>query len=231
MLGLFDSGSGGLNTVRYIKKLAPVVDLIYKIDRKNAPYGTKTEKDLIGIIESNLDELADRGAHKILIACCTASALYDKLSERHRAMSIPIISPIADAAKASSENGRIGVIATLGTVRSHAFAKALCDRAVFEIAAQELVGLIDGGVCDKNATQEDLYTLERIVLPLARKNTDTLILGCTHFPVLYESFTRVCRPLGIKNVIDSAKVGAMTLLKDTENKERIYKWQTTEEEE
>ena len=231
MLGLFDSGSGGLNTVRYLKELAPSVDLVYKIDRENAPYGIKKKKQLIEIIENNIDELASRGASKSLIACCTASALYEDLGEWHKAVSIPIIHPVANAARVSSENGRIGVVATLGTVSSHTFARALVDRSVFEVEAQELVGLIDGGLCDATAEKNDIKMLRRIVLPLARKNTDTLILGCTHFPALYDSFIKVCHPLGIKNVINSAKIGAMELLKHAEDDERKEKWQTTEEEE
>ena len=231
MLGLFDSGSGGLNTVRYLKEIAPNVDLVYKIDRENAPYGTKKKNQLIGIIESNIEELAKRGASRSLIACCTASAMYDELGEWHRSVSIPIIHPVADAAKAVSENGRIGVVATLGTVRSHAFAKALFDRTVFEVEAQELVALIDSGLCDATADKTDINMLRRIVLPLARKNTDTLILGCTHFPALYHSFVKVCHPFGIKNVINSAEIGAMALIKHAEDDERKEKWQTTEEEE
>lgn len=230
LLGLFDSGSGGLNTVRYVKEAAPSIDLIYKIDRENSPYGIKSKKELIGIIERNIDELTERGAQRVLIACCTASTLYGELSERHRAVSVPIISRVASEASETTENGRIGVIATLATVRSHAFKKALLHRTVYELEAQKLVGLIDGGLCDATAEKEDEDMLRRIVLPLARKNIDTLILGCTHFPALCKSFEGVCRPLGIKRIIDSAKVGAMALLEGVEN-ERKEKWQTTEEEE
>ena len=231
MLGLFDSGSGGLNTVRCIKESSPSVDLVYTIDRENAPYGTKKKNQLIKIIERNIEELEARGASKTLIACCTASALYDNLGEWHKSVSVPIIAPVANAARAVSESGRIGVAATIGTVSSHAFAKALSDHTVFEIEAQELVGLIDGGLCDATADKTDIKMLRRIVLPLARKNTDTLILGCTHFPALYESFVKVCYPLGIKHVINSARIGAMALLERREDDERKEKWQTTEEEE
>ena len=67
MLGLFDSGSGGLNTIRYIKKYFPSVDLVYKIDRENSPYGTKTQEKIIQITKNNIDDLMSRGAEKILI--------------------------------------------------------------------------------------------------------------------------------------------------------------------
>lgn len=231
MLGLFDSGSGGLNTVRYLKELAPRIDLVYKIDREHSPYGIKSKKELIGIIEGNIDELIDRGAEKILIACCTASALHGELTDYHRAVSIPIISAVASAADTATESGKIGVLATAGTVRSHAFARALPERTVFEREAQELVGLIDGGLTDGSVTPYHEELLRRLVTPLAGRNIDTLILGCTHFPALYHSFARVCHPLGIKNVIDSAKIGAMTLSEIAEKNERKKKWQITEEEE
>lgn len=211
MLGLFDSGSGGLNTVRYIRNHLTQIDLVYKIDRNNSPYGIKTEEELIKITENNIDELVERGAKKVLIACCTASTVYEHLDNKHKRLSIPIISPIATYAKQSSQTGHIGVIATERTVRSHAFRNALPKCCVTEIAAQDLVSLIDSGLNDSNATKNDKFHLLRIVREFANKNIDTLILGCTHFPALKTTFENVCRPIGIKNIIDSAETGAKIL--------------------
>ncbi len=208
MLGLFDSGSGGLNTVRYIKANLHDIDLVYKIDRANAPYGIKSEKELIEIVENNVHELQDRGAEKILIACCTASTVHDKLANEYKSASIPIIKPISKRAMRVSKTGRIGVIATDRTVSKHAFRDSMPYCSVSEIASQELVKLIDDGLNDNTVTEKEKQLLSRIISPLKGKHIDTLILGCTHFPALKLSFSEICRPIGIKHIIDSAIVGA-----------------------
>ena len=211
MLGLFDSGNGGLNTVRYVKKNMPDLDLVYKIDRLNSPYGIKNEKELVEIVKNNLNELIERGAERVLIACCTASTVYCLLEEEYKRISIPIIEPVARSAMKASRTGCVGVIGTKRTVDSHAFRDAMKKYRVTEIEAQELVRLIDGGLTDESATIGDEEYLDKIVSPFKGKNIDTLILGCTHFPALKKTFLRVCRPIGIKHVIDSAKVGALAM--------------------
>ena len=211
MLGLFDSGSGGLNTIRYIKKYFPSVDLVYKIDRENSPYGTKTQEKIIQITKNNIDDLMSRGAEKILIACCTASTVYDFLDVEYKSAAIPIIIPIANAAMSASKAKRIGIIATDHTVRSHAFKKAMTGCSLTEISAQELVAKIDGGLNDASVSQQDINYLADLIIPIANQNSDTLILGCTHFPALKNTFKRICADLGIQNVIDSAEIGAIAL--------------------
>ena len=213
MLGLFDSGSGGLNTVRYIKSAYESADVVYLIDRKNAPYGIKSEKELIDLAEKNIDVLVERGAERVLIACCTAGTVYDSLSKRHREIAFPIIKPIAEAAARTTRNGRIGVIATHRTVSCHAFSKALGDFNVYELEAQGLVSDIDSGLNDGSANEYDKNRLKEMISPLSDENIDTLILGCTHFPSLIRTFCEVASPLGIKTVINSAKEGADALLR------------------
>ena len=211
MLGLFDSGNGGLNTVRYIKANFTDVDLVYKIDRANSPYGTKSKKELTEIVQNNISELIERGAEKVLIACCTASTVYNTLEKKYREISIPIIAPIAKRAMIKSNSKSIGVIATQRTVAAHAFKRAMPGCKVTEIPTQELVGLIDNGLNDKTVTEREKSQLERILARLSDKNIDTLILGCTHFPALKSTFLEICTPLGIANIIDSAEVGAEAL--------------------
>lgn len=208
MLGLFDSGSGGLNTVRYIKESADQIDLVYLIDRERAPYGIKTEEELVRITEDNIARLTDMGAEKVLIACCTASTVYDKLSKECRKRAVPIIDPVAKAAKNSTRSGRIGVIATQRTVNSHAFKKALEGFFVAEYALGELVGLIDGGLSDATVRKTDETALEAMLSTVLSQEIDTLILGCTHFPSLYNTITKIAKKYGVEHVIDSARVGA-----------------------
>lgn len=211
MLGLFDSGSGGLNTVRYIKENMPDIDLVYKIDRENAPYGIKSTEKIIQIVEENIDDLKNRGAERILIACCTASTVYGMLAKKYKNVSIPIINPIAVAALQKTRNGRIGVLATEHTVRSHAFKNALPSCTVTEIAAQKLVGMIDGGLTDNNVTLETQGYVKELIYRFYDKGIDTLILGCTHFPAIKATVAKACSEIGIRHVIDSAREGALAI--------------------
>ena len=212
MVGLFDSGSGGLNTVRYIKELSDKVDLVYLIDRERAPYGIKTEKELVEITEDNIKRLADMGAEKVLIACCTASTVYHLLSDRYKALSIPIIDAVAKEAKNATRLGHIGVIATSRTVRSHAFANALPRYEVTELATPELVTLIDKGLSDSNIDVGAEQYIEDMIRPVLEVKIDTLILGCTHFPALKGTVARIASRYGVKYVIDSARIGAKMLI-------------------
>ena len=212
MLGLFDSGSGGLNTVRYLKENAPWLDLVYLIDRERAPYGIKTEKELVKITEENIERLKDMGAECVLIACCTASTVHHLLRKEQKEMSIPIIGAVANAAKNATRIGRIGVIGTNHTVGTHAFKNALIGYEVHEIATGDLVGMIDGGLCDEVVTDTDAAYINTLLSPLFEKDIDTLILGCTHFPALGKTIKKIARPHGINTVIDSVKIGAELLM-------------------
>ena len=208
MVGLFDSGRGGLNTVRYVKEHHPSVDLVYFIDRERAPYGIKTQNELVRITGENVKLLTEMGAQRVLIACCTASTVYHMLPSELRAVSLPIIDAVAENAKSSTRIGRIGVIATSHTVRSHAFKNALSGYYVHEIALQELVALIDGGTCDKTIDDGGIAVLEHMLSPIIEAGCDTLILGCTHFPALIKTIENITRPHGIRALIDSARIGA-----------------------
>lgn len=210
MVGLFDSGSGGLNTVRYLQA-AGDVDLVYLIDRENAPYGIKTKKELIGITERNIQRLVDMGARRVLIACCTASTVYRSLGKEYREKAIPIIEAVANAAKNSTRSHRIGVIATKRTADSHAFMRALVGCKTYELALGELVGMIDSGLSDETVREDDEKRLEEMLKPILVKDVDTLILGCTHFPSLKKTALKIASRYGVTSVVDSALIGAELL--------------------
>lgn len=210
MVGLFDSGSGGLNTVRYLQA-AGDVDLVYLIDRENAPYGIKTKKELIGITERNIQRLVDMGARRVLIACCTASTVYRSLGKEYREKAIPIIEAVANAAKNSTRSHRIGVIATKRTADSHAFMRALAGCKTYELALGELVGMIDSGLSDETVREDDEKRLEEMLKPILVKDVDTLILGCTHFPSLKKTALKIASRYGVTSVVDSALIGAELL--------------------
>ena len=190
MIGIFDSGVGGLTALKEVRSLLPMADITYLADRKNAPYGTKSEDQILSYTENNIHRLRSLGASKILIACCTASTLYPQLSQEDKKISVPIILPAATAATTTTKNGRVAVIATRATVRSKAFTRSVSSLGKFHVAefdAQPLVAMVESGASDEKAlTVEEHSTLERILAPIKSFGADTLILGCTHFPHIKE---------------------------------------------
>ena len=183
MIGVFDSGVGGLVSARELARLLPCEDILFFADRKNAPYGTKEKDELIRLVKADIKRLSDRGAEKILIACCTASTVYPYLDAAEQKISVPIILPAVRAALAVSDE--VAVISTLYTKRSHAFlreARRLSPTAsVSELAVQELVGMVEGGARDGSVSRECCELLDRLCSELIPRSAGALILGCTHF--------------------------------------------------
>ena len=213
MLGLFDSGRGGLNTVWLLKETDDDSDLVYLIDGNNAPYGTRTEEEIIEITARNIRLLTKMGAERVLIACCTASTVHPLLPEEYRSVSIPIIDAVADEARRTTRSGTVGVIATQHTVRSGAFERALPELSVKQMALSELVPLIDSGLSDETATDKDIRMLDSMLEPILMEDLDTLILGCTHFPALAGTIGKIAEKYGNIRLVDSARVGADVIRK------------------
>lgn len=216
MTGIFDSGRGGINTLSELRRLLPREDIVLLSDRKNAPYGIKTEAELIKIAEANIDCLVGLGAERVLIGCCTASAIYPYLDEKYKKIAIPIINPIAYKAKSTTRCGKIGIIATDRTTKSRAFERAISNYGRYEIysvAMGWLVNEIEGGLCDDSFSPSDKNRLKEDIQPLISKGIDTLILGCTHFP----SVSGLISEIVGKNItlISSSYEGAKFLRKKT----------------
>ena len=222
MIGVFDSGKGGMASVRVIRQILPRVNIAYLADRKNAPYGTKSQAELQSLVCEDVRRLRDIGAEKILIACCTASSVYASLSDSDREISVPIIAPAANLAARLTKKRSIAVIATEATVASSAFRREIlrCNPkiSVSEIACQELVGLIESGSCADSLSE---YT-RRISEKISNLGCDTLILGCTHFSYARDTFQKFLS--GVR-IVDSAAVGALQILnqiKTEENGKILY---------
>ena len=215
MIGIFDSGVGGFNALYEVRKMLPSADILYLADRDNAPYGTKDEDELIRLVKNDIKRLSERGARAILIACCTASTVYSRLSEYEKRISIPIIAP---AARQAAIGKRITVIATNATVRSHSFKNEICkfsDTAkVTEIPASELVTVVEGGARCGNMTYKDRDIFDRICKEIKNSTPDTLVLGCTHFSHLHGEF---CTALPSVKIVSPAIEGADELIKHCKN--------------
>ena len=211
MIGVFDSGVGGISAFREVRRLLPREDIIYLADRKNAPYGTKSEGEIVALIKKNISRLHSSGAERILIACCSASCLWDRLDEWEKDISLPIITP---AAKEAARVGKIiGVISTIRTAESHAFSKEIgrfATREVIEMPTQQLVAMVESGARDGEIDSSCLEYLKESAGRLKEKNIDTLILGCTHFSHLKGEIGRLLR--GVR-IIDPAIIGAREFVK------------------
>ncbi|MBR4835935.1 MAG: aspartate/glutamate racemase family protein [Clostridia bacterium] len=172
MIGVLDSGRGGLVAYKELRRLMPRADITYLADRKNAPYGNKSPGEILHLTERGIRRLWDMGCEIILIACCTASSLHEMLPEELKKVSIPIITPTARLCEGSRS---VLVIATEHTARSRAFSreiKRFSDASVREIPMQPLVDLIEWGRDTRSAVERIIKMCE---------GYDTLILGCTHF--------------------------------------------------
>ena len=217
MIGIFDSGAGGFTAISELRRLVPSADICFFADRKNAPYGTKSKNELIKLVESDILKLYRIGADKILMACCTASTVYESLTSKMKRLAIPIIEPTAREAARITTYGKIGVIATEATASSGAFSKALAKfpsvKEVYELPLQRLVALVEDGAVDGNLKSRERDELSRLLAPMKNK-IDTLILGCTHFPHLEREISG-CLP-GVR-LVSSSREGAREISKITKN--------------
>ena len=207
-IGVFDSGFGGLTVLRALLDRLPAADYVYLGDTARLPYGAKSQATVARYAVSSAGFLVDQGAEYLVIACNTASAL--ALDAIRDAVSVPVLGVIetgANAAQASTRTGDVLVIATAATVESHAYAAACRDRELraYEKACPLLVPLVEEGWINHPVTEEvlQIYLVELLAESAnAGLAPDTLVLGCTHYPLLRANIERRLDP-AIK-VIDSA---------------------------
>ncbi len=207
MVGVYDSGSGGLSSLVRLKECYPLCDVIYRGDLPNAPYGTKDKETLIPIIENNLRSLYACGAKHILIACVTASSLYPYLSPEVRRGAYPIIDYIAAATLEKTRTRRVGIVSTSRTMKEGALKQALLKHglSVSESEADALVPLCEAG---RTAPTDGAVfeTVARACRVHKEHGVDTLVLGCTHFPHFRLTFSREMGE-GV-TLVPSGEVGA-----------------------
>lgn len=207
MIGIFDSGVGGLVSAREVRRLLPREDIIYLADRKNAPYGTKNKEELSRLVCKDISVLREMGARAVLIACCTASTLYPSLTREMREITYPIIPKSAEAA--ASLGKKITVIATEYTVASGAFSKEIKHfnptASVTEISAQKLVSLVEEGASDGKLNLGEQKFTDALAEKIKDTNPEVLVLGCTHFSYL-EGELRA--RLGNIHIVTPAIIGA-----------------------
>lgn len=192
-IGLFDSGIGGLTVARQVMELMPRENTVYFGDTARVPYGSKSPRTVVSYARQAARFLESLGVKLIIVACNTASAhALSELSEHASVPVIGVIEPGADAAVSATLCGSIGIIGTEGTVRSDAYGMAVRSRngalRVYGRACPLLVGFAEEGLIDHPATQ---MMCEEYLSPLVSLDIDTLIMGCTHYPILAPAIARV----------------------------------------
>jgi glutamate racemase len=211
-IGVFDSGFGGLTVLRALLPLLPGADFLYLGDTARLPYGSKSRATIVRYALSSTRFLADRGADFLVIACNTASALaLDEISSSTPLPVLGVIDTGVNEARASSKTGDILVIATDATVGSHAYAAASEKRGMraLEKACPLLVPLVEEGWSDHPVTAEVVRIYLGELFAQAHRmalQPDTLVLGCTHYPLL-RAMIAAAVPEGMR-IIDSAQATA-----------------------
>lgn len=187
-IGVFDSGIGGLTVVKRLMSVLPKESIVYFGDTARVPYGSKSNETVIEYSIQNTKFLLQKNVKAVVVACNTASSI--ALNELRRIFDVPIIGmiePGADMAVKYTRNKKIGVIGTRATISNKAYSKAInkinSDLEIFEKACPLFVPLAEEGWINHKATYE---IAEEYLKELREKNIDTLVLGCTHYPILSE---------------------------------------------
>ncbi|MCK4539383.1 MAG: glutamate racemase [Candidatus Krumholzibacteria bacterium] len=208
-IGVFDSGVGGLTVVAELIRSMPGEDIVYFGDTARVPYGTKSPETVLRFARENLDFLKKKDVKIIVIACNTASSVALPLLLVEEDIPVTgVLLPGAKAAAAATENGRITIIGTSATIRSRAYEKELYrlngDLEIRSLPCPLFVSLAEEGWLDGEITE---MVVHRYLDSLAEFGADTLVLGCTHYPLLKGVISKVVGE-GVK-LVDSAMETAL----------------------
>jgi glutamate racemase len=192
MIGIFDSGVGGLTVARAIMQQIPGYDIVYFGDTAHTPYGTKSAETVIGYTTNNIEFLLSRGAELIVIACNTASSVATaKVLKQFPVPIFEVITPAVELAVQASKNLNFGIIGTRATIASGVYKTKIIENQpqarVHSVACPLLVPLVEEGWLDK---AETVTIVKKYLQPLKIRQIDTLILGCTHYPLLKKVIQR-----------------------------------------
>jgi glutamate racemase len=225
-IGVFDSGVGGLTVLREMLRRTPAESTIYLGDNARAPYGTRDDNEVRRFSIESIDALVERDVKAVVVACNTSTAV--AIGELRRRYDLPIlgvIRPGAVTASLTTRNRRVGVIATPATIRSHAYFSAIKDEnpavEVYEHATPAFVPMVEAGevagpaveasvrealaplLGERDATGEFIFPMP------ASARIDTLLLGCTHYPLLRAAIAAVAGDRIA--IVDSAAATASAL--------------------
>jgi len=196
MIGIFDSGVGGLSVFREIRKLLPEERYVYFSDNAHCPYGEKPKEYIIGRARTITDFMLQEGADIIVVACNTATAAAIKTLRAEYSISFIGMEPAVKPAAAITRTGVIGVLATAGTLKADKYlsTKGLHaeDVTVVEHIGQGFVELVENGIT--TGPKAEAIIMESLE-PLLDAGADTIVLGCTHYPFLKDTIVKVAASL------------------------------------
>jgi len=216
-IGIFDSGIGGLTVVKEIIRQLPNESIIYLGDTARVPYGTRSNEVITDFALQMIQFLIKKKVKFLVIACNTISAVsYDAIKNLSPVPILGVITPAVIQASRVSKNGKIGVIGTVGTIRSNTYGKLIKiinpKAEVLSIACPLFVPLAEEGLADD---QVGKLVAKEYLKDLKKAQVDTLILGCTHYPILYKV---IQREMGNRvNLVDSSHPTAEMLEKRLKN--------------
>lgn len=210
-IGIFDSGIGGLTVYSAVRRRLPSARILYLGDTARVPYGTKSSQTIVRYSLENAHFLLRRGVAMVVVACNTSSAT--GLAVLERDLPVPVmgvIRPGAEAAIARTRSKRVGVVGTEATIRSQAYLRALKELdphvKVFAQACPLFVPLVEEGWLDHEVTRR---VAEIYIGGLRERRVDTLVLGCTHYPLIKHTIASALNgDAGTTAIVDSAEVVA-----------------------
>lgn len=222
-IGVFDSGFGGLTVVSEIFKQLPDEEIVYFGDTAHLPYGTKSRDTITRFSLRIMDFLKKQGVKVIVVACNSASShAIDALRGRAVIPVVDVINPGARAALRLTKNKKVGIIGTTATIRSKSYEKAISkldsEIKIFTKSCPLFAPLVEEGWIDKQVT---LLIAKEYLGPLKDEKVDTLVLGCTHYPLLKKIITRV---MGVNvKLVDSAEETAVEVRRVLNEKNLLRK--------
>lgn len=193
IIGVFDSGVGGVSVLKELIKKMPHENYIYVADSAYCPYGPKTPQEIIQRSESITEFLISRECKIIVVACNTATAAaIDSLREKYHTIDFVGMEPAVKPAAINSKSGIIGILATAGTFKGKLYNNTLNKYAsnieVIEKVGEGLVEIVENGKIEEESSKELLKTY---IEPMIEKGVDHIVLGCTHYPFLREKIAHI----------------------------------------
>ena len=220
-IGVFDSGIGGLTVVKRLASTLPTEDIVYFGDTARVPYGSKSNSTVIEYSIQDTKFLINKNVKAIVVACNTASSI--ALNDLKKNFDLPIIgmiNPGAQLAISSTKNGRIGVIGTRATINNKAYSDEIkridSSMFVFEKSCPLFVPLAEEGWINHKATFE---IAEEYLKELRELKIDTLVLGCTHYPILSEVIQKV---MGDDVILIDSGVASASVVKDELDRTNLH---------
>lgn len=235
-IGVFDSGLGGLTVLKEIKRLIPTESVVYFGDNGRAPYGTKSKDTIVKYTFQDIRFLLNQDIKMIVIACNTASACSLQLvKDSFDIPVIEVIEPGANTAVKETKNGKIGVVGTVATISSGVYERAInkldSKIEVVQKACPLFVPIVEEGWWENDIA---CAITEEYLGSMKKEDIDTLVLGCTHYPLLYKTISKVMgndvklvsSALEVTKVV-SELLGRMDIKRDTSIKP-VYRYYTSD---